>query len=73
MHVFACSLHRDEFFITANLSFLSLFRGCLAQEKIVASCAKQFIIVADDRYMLMFSEDFNSLAVKSDIMYYYQG
>ena len=26
-------------------------RGCLTQEKIVASCAKQFVIIADDRYM----------------------
>ena len=25
------------------------FRGCLTQEKIVAACAKQFIIIADDR------------------------
>ena len=72
MFLLACFIMMG--FLIANLSFfLSLFRGCLTQEKIVASCAEQFIIVADDRYMLIFADDFNSLAVKSDIMYYYKG
>ena len=33
------------------VNFVATSRGCLTQEKIVASCAKQFVIIADDRYI----------------------
>jgi len=35
--------------VDSNLNIIKGGGGCLTQEKIVASCAKQFVIIADDR------------------------
>ena len=36
--------------VDADLNCIKGGGGCLAQEKVVASCAKKFAIIADDRY-----------------------
>lgn len=36
--------------VDRNLIAIKGGGGCLTQEKIVASCAKQFVIIADARY-----------------------
>jgi len=39
--------------IDAEMNLIKGGGGCLLQEKIVASCAKQFIIVADYTYVVL--------------------
>ena len=42
-----CLLMHLQNFALLNCWF---FRGCLTQEKIVASCAETFVVIADDRW-----------------------
>ena len=39
--------------VDADLNCIKGGGGCLTQEKIVASCAKKFAIVADYRYVVL--------------------
>lgn len=62
--IFTISLHLCEIpEVSSSLAsypflFLPQNRGCLTQEKIVAGCAKHFIVIADYRYVLMSSRWF---------------
>lgn len=38
--------------VDAKLTLIKGGGGCLTQEKVIASCAKEFIVVADYRYLL---------------------
>ena len=46
--------------VDAELNLIKGGGGCLTQEKIVASCAKDFVIIADERFVwsLCFSSFF---------------
>ena len=35
--------------VDANLNLIKGGGGCLMQEKIIASCAREFYVIADDR------------------------
>ena len=40
--------------VDADLNLIKGGGGCLTQEKIIASCARELYIIADDRYLCVF-------------------
>ena len=43
--------------VDANLNLIKGGGGCLTQEKIIASCARELFIIADDRYLFVFVQE----------------